>query len=592
MSTPRAPGDGGAEKSPASCCGLARSTTFKLAALGLVTVSALAATGLAYLLRRGPTPVVPHVRPTAVGLSMPLALDDRFRTWDKPNVVFLLSGSEHGYLLPCGCSDPQKGGLERRYNFLSLLKGYNWPVVALDVGDVAQKEGIEGPVKLLNVQAMRKYVVSMKALQLMGYTAVGIGEYEAWLSFSKTLGNFALNEERPAVLAANFKDADTHFPGQTKTWVEAIEVDAAKPDALPVKIGVGGVVGKFTAKRIMDLHEPGVEFTGVTTAVKGVLADMKKSNVELPVLLYQGLFNHQQGDNKSGEALACAQFFHDIQVVLALSDVDEPPGQPLWVTTTAPDGSEYQRPILHLGYKGKYVGVLGVWRTGNKDRPFTFKYELVEMGPQFKTPPGNAKGHPILDLLEDYTARLKSDDALKEYATARTRHVLQALPPVPGLEKPGEAKYVGSKKCATCHDTGPTDAYEIWKKSPHSHAYETLVKTAKHPANRQFDGECIVCHTVGFGYQTGFRNEKDTPHLENVGCESCHGPGSLHAANPRNKEWQERMNLAWSSKAKDPPARHQAKIEMFCHKCHDGENDVNWGVGDFVKKWVEGKIAH
>ena len=31
-------------------------------------------------------------------------------------VALLLSGESHGYLQPCGCSEPQKGGLARRYN--------------------------------------------------------------------------------------------------------------------------------------------------------------------------------------------------------------------------------------------------------------------------------------------------------------------------------------------------------------------------------------------------------------------------------------------------------------------------------------------
>jgi hypothetical protein len=587
MSTPNAPRDGLANAAPR------RNAGFKMAALGLVVVSALTATGLAYLLHRAPAPA--HVRPTAVGLAMPQVLDDRFRTWEKPDVVFLLSGSQHGYLVPCGCSEPQKGGLERRYNFLRLLKGYGWPVVALDAGDIAQKDGIEGPVKLLNVQAMRKYVTSMKALQLMGYTAVGIGEYEASLTFREVLGNYALNAERPRVLAANLEDAETHFPFQTKPWVEAIEVDQANPGSLPVKVGIAGVIGKTTAKAILKHNEPGVRFVsskttgepGTTSTIQALLDEMRQARIELPVLIYQGLFNGAKAGEKPTEALPCAEYFRDIQVVLALSDVDEPPGQPLWVTS--PDG--YQRPILHLGYKGKYVGVLGVWRTGNKAKPFSFKYELVALDPEFKTPASHVKGHPVLDLLEDYTAKLRSDDMLKEYGKAQTRHVLQALPEVAGLKHPGVPKYVGSKKCATCHDNHAADAYAVWKKSPHSRAYETLANDKGHPppGNRQFDGECIVCHTVGFGYQTGFRSEKETPQLENVGCESCHGPGSVHVANPNNKEWQERMNLGWL-KGQGPAARREARIETFCQKCHDTENDVNWGRGAFAVKWA--KIAH
>src|SRR5262245_31839701 len=78
-----------------------------------------------------------------------------FSGWGSPELVLLLSGQQHGYVLPCGCSDPQYGGLERRYNFLQTLKGRGWPVVALDLGDIPQ---LQGPQHLPNVQGLLKYV--------------------------------------------------------------------------------------------------------------------------------------------------------------------------------------------------------------------------------------------------------------------------------------------------------------------------------------------------------------------------------------------------------------------------------------------------
>src|SRR5947209_14191611 len=59
-----------------------------------------------------------------------------FAGWAKPQVALLLSGQMHGYLQPCGCSEPQYGGLARRYNFLQSLKDRGWPVVLVDLGDL------------------------------------------------------------------------------------------------------------------------------------------------------------------------------------------------------------------------------------------------------------------------------------------------------------------------------------------------------------------------------------------------------------------------------------------------------------------------
>src|SRR5262249_44047687 len=95
-----------------------------------------------------------------------------FRDWpaDKtPDVVLVLSGQAYGYMQPCGCSRPQLGGLERRFNFIESLKQRGWPVVAVDLGDVAQRSG---------PQSQLKYAYTMRALQAMDYRAVGIGENE------------------------------------------------------------------------------------------------------------------------------------------------------------------------------------------------------------------------------------------------------------------------------------------------------------------------------------------------------------------------------------------------------------------------------
>jgi hypothetical protein len=566
-----------------------RGVVFQLAALGLILVSALAGMGLAHLLKRPPAP-------PPFGLKMPERLERTFAAWGRPDLVFLLTAQEHGYMLPCGCSEPQTGGLERRYNFLRLLKARGWDVVALDVGDVAQKDGIQGPVKLPNLQGMLKYVTSMKALKVMGYTAVGLGEFDASLSLGDVLAHYALNEDRPRVLVANLANAEAQYPGQTRPWVEAVEVDADKP-GLAVKTGVTALIGPTVQARIKAAEDlKWAPSTG--QALAAVLAEMKGAGVELPVLLYQGLLNGNRAAGKPTEAIACAEYFHkqgvELPVILTLSEEDEPPGTPHFVEDRA---RGLRSAILGLGHKGKYVGVLGAWRTGKPEHPFDFKYQLVEMGPDFATPKGQEAGHPILDLLEAYTKELKDANYLGRYTG--TRHELQAMAPVPNLRNPGgpgDPAYVGSKTCKKCHES----AYEVWEKTPHSWAYKTLTET-EHTRlpNRQFDAECVVCHTVGFGRQGGFTDAARTPHLENVGCESCHGPGSLHVKNSTNPEWQKRMNLAWWKDPNKPETdadRHQrqSRIDAFCQKCHDIDNDVTWkhdGKQDALsRKWP--KIAH
>src|SRR5262249_33864339 len=142
-------------------------------------------------------------------------------------------------------------------------------------------------------------------------------------------------------------------------------------------------------------------------------------------------------------------------------------------------------------------------------------------------------------------------------------------------------------------------------------AMEALEKVAKRPTLRQFDPECVVCHNVGFGYDTGYRNEKDTPNLRHVGCESCHGPGSAHAADPKNATLLA-MQSPWRAKPEDRlPAvamlRKLAEVNIadrnkeeqklpagelrainavsgMCMKCHDMENDPHFTI---YKYWPQ-----
>src|SRR5207244_3464051 len=142
------------------------------------------------------------------------------------------------------------------------------------------------------------------------------------------------------------------------------------------------------------------------------------------------------------------------------------------------------------------------------------------------------------------------------------------------IAHPG-ATYVGSDKCKSCHKA----AYKIWEEHPHSHAYRTLVN-AKRPSLRQYDGECVVCHTTGFGYQSGYRNDKETPKLLNVGCESCHGPASLHVKNPNNPQLQAALN---------PLKGQPGRLFTSCAKCHDEENSFHF---NFEEYWEKKKTVH
>jgi hypothetical protein len=464
-----------------------------------------------------------------------------FHTWPEnrqPDVVLLFSGQVHGYMQPCGCSEPQYGGLERRFNFMrDLTRGRGWPIVAVDLGDVAQRG---------SPQALLKYRYTMEAMKRMRYTAVGIGQNEMALPLLEALGEFALNNPSPRVIAANLAD-------KIAGAVESYEI-AGSP-GIP-RIGVVAAVGPSVAQTVND---PMVKFDDVKKTLTELLPQVQKKQCDLLVLLYQGTIK---------EAQRCAQAFPQFHVIQCLTAEEEPPAQPERVGNTM---------IVEVGHKGRHLGLIGAYRGAQAGAPFELHYQLVQLGPEYKTRPGKEPENPILALLENYGKEVKNRNYLAHYPKAA--HPIQ--------QQFKDAKYVGSEKCKKCHE----ESYEVWKASPHSRAYATL-QDAKRPSFRQYDGECVVCHVTGFEYVSGFTSEKETPHLIDNGCENCHGPGSLHVKNNYDQKLNALMNPYKTPPNEIPESPEQRRrlnrLGDSCQKCHDIDNDVHWNLD----KWIKGHIFH
>jgi hypothetical protein len=549
----------------------ARGAAFTGAALLLTAVSVAA--GVACWLRSAGEPPPPASRPGP------------FRGWpEQIDFALVLTAQQHGYLLPCGCSRPQYGGLERRYNFLDELRNkYGWKVVALDLGDIPQKEG---PAKLPNVQGLIKYIYSMKALREMGYTAVSFGAFEGALSLSNVFDEWAINEPRPPILGANLEGKKEEFPDKARrsgSYVGSWEITEPVPG---IRVGVLGIIGthdpdknrpgepKSVAEQIAERDtkfegkKAALRFERANAAIPRALQEMQaeKEPPNFRVLLYQGL---------PERARECARVLHQFNVILCLAEEDEPPGQPEVVGNTF---------IIRVGHKGKNLGVVGVKRTNDPAKPFQLYYHLQLLDEKYLTPKDKQTSHPIVALMEQYTRELKAENYLARYG--QVTHSVQFGVQQLAKYKARLAEYAGTEACKKCHE----HAYKIWEASPHAHAYRTLVEDPEPPHLRQFDGECIVCHTVGFGYKKGFTNEKDTPNLKDVGCESCHGPSKLHKENPNDLALRALIN-PWKARPGETPKQREKRIlqiEGMCRNCHDSDNDVHW---DFAK-WEKGKIAH
>ncbi len=88
---------------------------------------------------------------------------------------------------------------------------------------------------------------------------------------------------------------------------------------------------------------------------------------------------------------------------------------------------------------------------------------------------------------------------------------------------PSPSLYVGQAMCTACH----TDHHADWLQTIHATAMTTLQASGD-----EGNPLCLPCHAVGHGYASGFVDLTATPHLANVQCENCHGPGSNHVVDP------------------------------------------------------------
>lgn len=145
-------------------------------------------------------------------------------------------------------------------------------------------------------------------------------------------------------------------------------------------------------------------------------------------------------------------------------------------------------------------------------------------------------------------------------------------------------KYIGAEKCKMCHIKPATgEQYNVWAKGPHAKAMEVLsgdaakkIAAEKGIADPSTDPACIKCHsTVGSVDKSLIATAKMD---EGVGCESCHGPGSMYkgASIMKNQE------LALTKGMVIPD-------EALCKTCHNAESPTFKGF-NFAE--MSAKIAH
>ena len=144
-----------------------------------------------------------------------------------------------------------------------------------------------------------------------------------------------------------------------------------------------------------------------------------------------------------------------------------------------------------------------------------------------------------------------------------------------------EFQYVGNKKCVGCH----RNEYKAWQEDYHSRALDDLRPGVKAEIKEKAgldphmdytaDASCLACHNTGYGKAADPGAE-----LSDVGCESCHGPGSKY----RNVKIMNKKKYAEDREAQHALAVEaglSAPTEALCVECHN-EKSPTWKGFDYA----------
>lgn len=387
---------------------------------------------------------------------------------------------------------------------------------------------VGGLVRRFGTQAEIQFSNSARALKLIGYDAVGFGAEDLRLS-ATAVGAAAAEQEL-------FVSANVNVLGLTPTF-RIVEVGGRK-------IGITSIIGPDYQKQVNNSE---VEFTPAAEALAKVMPELR--NCQLKVLLSYA---------SEDVSKQLAKQFPQFDIVVTAGGADEPPPQAEKIK-----GSKAL--LVQVGHKGMYAIVLGFY-----DKPRrTVRYQRVALDSRFPNTP------EMQQVMAEYQQHLQavgwSGLGLQPVKHPRTTDA-----------DPNTGRFVGAASCKECHER----EYDIWVKTPHAHATETLVNLKP---QRQYDAECVSCHTTGwhpqefFPYVSGYDSMEKTPHLAGNSCENCHGPGAAHVAaeqageeGPQLEALRKAMHLSLEVAEKES-----------CIKCHDIDNSPEF---KFETYWP--KVKH
>ncbi len=368
-----------------------------------------------------------------------------------------------------------------------------------------------------SLQSEIKADIGFFALADMGYIAYNVGERDLQLGTSHLT---ALSEQnRLPLISANL------YQGTSPAFIPYLLHTVQLPDDA-VKIAIVGLISPSYA---VYAENTDLRVLDPTTILNTLMPELTE-NADVIICLFNGT---------SIEASKLRNDFPMLGVIVVSNDNAEAVPLP-----ALPD-----RQFVNIGTKGKSICSVKV------DWDIT-RYPVISAPQRHLLDEQVPDSQRMIELLALYQQMITDENSTAS---------------VPRTQQETGPQFLGTATCKTCHITEWTS----WKTTKHAHAYHTL-----EVAGHETDPDCLTCHTVGFGFSTGFLSVEETPNHLDVGCENCHGAGSTHVKQQQNEV----------SKVTD--VGYGKVTETTCLACHTVENSPKFDLKVYFPKIVHTLEGH
>jgi hypothetical protein len=461
----------------------------------------------------------------------------------RPTVRLYAVSSMAGALEPCGCSKEQLGGIDHLAAYVAAQHAAAPDRLVVGAGPLLFMDPVLQPDT--KTQDEWKAEAIALAARDVGLAAWAPGAND-WADGTEALKKLE-DESGATMLAGNLEG----LPGITGAVVR--EVGGVKvglvgvaepkdragrlPDALRSK-------GAFEAMRagIDEARRQGARvLVGLCALPRGEALRLADRLPELNVLVVGKPFEAGDGnDSHKAPTLAGSTLVVETSNHLQTVDVVDlyvRDGGDERITFADAGGVAKAEEILTLAGRIRDLEVrLANWEGDKSIKPEDLaarradlerlRLQKAKLEAPSPAPRGSFFRYSVVEMRVELGSDPKVDERMLEYYKRVNHHnrVAFADRKPPPVER-GKAAYIGVDACSECHEK----ARKVWDGTRHSHAYATL-----QDGHKEFNLDCVGCHVTGYG-RPGGSTVTHVDKLRSVQCEACHGPGSLHAKEPKDK---------------------------------------------------------